>query len=101
MAKLVEQTAYDDLIVQAKSQAGALAQVYELYYDRIYRFCVHRLYNKTTAEDITKTMAVCMVCGASANKTQRLIESDERIVVGAGETYEPRCRKCYRPPVSG
>lgn len=49
------------------------------------------------AESITKTMAVCMVCGAPANKTQRLIESDERIVVGAGEAYEPRCRKCYRP----
>jgi thymidine kinase len=52
------------------------------------------------AESITKTMAVCMVCGAPANKTQRLIESDERIVVGAGETYEPRCRKCYSPPKS-
>jgi len=49
------------------------------------------------AENITKTMAVCMVCGAPANKTQRLIESDERIVVGAGEAYEPRCRKCYEP----
>jgi thymidine kinase len=53
------------------------------------------------AEDITKTMAVCMVCGAAANKTQRLIQSDERIVVGAGEVYEPRCRKCYEPPKSG
>jgi thymidine kinase len=50
------------------------------------------------AESITKTMAVCMVCGAPANKTQRLIESEERIVVGAGETYEPRCRKCFKPP---
>lgn len=50
------------------------------------------------AESITKTMAVCMVCGEPANRTQRLIESDERIVVGAGETYEPRCRKCFRPP---
>jgi thymidine kinase len=52
------------------------------------------------AENITKTMAVCMVCGASANKTQRLIESDERIVVGSGEAYEPRCRKCFKPPES-
>lgn len=52
------------------------------------------------AENITKTMAVCMVCGAPANKTQRLIESDERIVVGSGEAYEPRCRQCYRPPKS-
>lgn len=49
------------------------------------------------AENITKTMAVCMVCGAPANKTQRLTENDERIVVGAGEIYEPRCRKCYKP----
>jgi thymidine kinase len=53
------------------------------------------------AESITKTMAVCMRCGAPANKTQRLIDSAERIVVGAGETYEPRCRKCFRPPDSG
>ena len=52
------------------------------------------------AESITKTMAVCMVCGEPANRTQRLIESDERIVVGAGEAYEPRCRKCFRPPES-
>jgi thymidine kinase len=53
------------------------------------------------ADEITKIMAVCMVCGAAANKTQRLIKSDERIVVGSGEAYEPRCRKCYRPPKSG
>jgi thymidine kinase len=53
------------------------------------------------AEEITKTMAVCMVCGAAANKTQRLTESHERFVVGGGETYEPRCRRCYRPPKSG
>jgi thymidine kinase len=50
------------------------------------------------AEEITKTMAVCMVCGAPANRTQRLTESEERIVVGAGETYEPRCRRCFVPP---
>ena len=53
------------------------------------------------AESITKTMAVCMRCGAPANKTQRLIASDERIVVGAGETYEPRCRSCFEPPPTG
>jgi thymidine kinase len=48
------------------------------------------------AESITKIMAVCMVCGAPANKTQRLIDSDERIVVGTGGTYEPRCRACFQ-----
>jgi RNA polymerase sigma-70 factor (ECF subfamily) len=53
MAKPVEQTPYDDLVIQAKTEAQALARLYELYYDRIYAFCVHRLYSRTTAEDIT------------------------------------------------
>jgi RNA polymerase sigma-70 factor (ECF subfamily) len=56
MAKPVGQTAYDDLVVLAKTQAGALGRLYELYYDRIFRFCVHRLFNKTTAEDVTSTV---------------------------------------------
>ena len=56
MAKPVEQTAYDNLVVLAKTQAGALGRLYELYYDRIFRFCVHRLFNKTTAEDVTSSV---------------------------------------------
>ncbi len=58
MAKPVEQTAYDDLVVLAKTQAGALGGLYELYYERIYRFCVHRLFNRATAEDITSSVFV-------------------------------------------
>jgi RNA polymerase sigma-70 factor (ECF subfamily) len=56
MAKPVEQTGYDDLVVLAKSQAAALGRLYELYYDRIFRFCVHRLFNRATAEDVTSTV---------------------------------------------
>lgn len=56
MAKPVGQTGYDDLIVAAKTQASALGQLYDLYYDRILRFCVHRLFNRTTAEDITSSV---------------------------------------------
>ena len=56
MAKPVEQTAYDDLVILAKTQAGALGKLYELYYDRIFRFCVHRLLNRTTAEDVTSSV---------------------------------------------
>jgi len=56
MAKPVEETAYDDLVIQARSQAAALARLYELYYDRIYRFCVHRLFNRATAEDVTSSV---------------------------------------------
>ncbi len=56
MAKPVEQTAYDDLVILAKSQAAALGRLYELYYDRIFRFCVHRLFNRSTAEDVTSSV---------------------------------------------
>jgi thymidine kinase len=49
------------------------------------------------AEYITKTLAICMVCGAPANHTQRLVASSERVLVGAQGTYEARCRKCFDP----
>ena len=49
------------------------------------------------AEYITKTLAICMVCGSPANHTQRLVASSERVLVGAGGTYEARCRHCFDP----
>ena len=49
------------------------------------------------AEYITKTLAICMVCGAPANHTQRLVASKERVLVGAQGTYEARCRQCFDP----
>lgn len=47
------------------------------------------------AEYITKTLAVCVRCGNPANRTQRLIASADRIVVGAADIYEARCRHCH------
>ena len=49
------------------------------------------------AEYITKTLAICMVCGGPASHTQRLVASKERVLVGASGTYEARCRHCYDP----
>ncbi len=49
------------------------------------------------AEYITKTLAICMVCGNPANHTQRLVASSERVLVGAQGTYEARCRHCFDP----
>jgi len=50
------------------------------------------------AEYITKTLAICVVCGAPAGRTQRVGGRDERILVGSSEYYEARCRNCYAPP---
>jgi thymidine kinase len=52
------------------------------------------------AESITKMLAVCMQCGAPAKHTQRLVESDDLIVVGASGAYEARCRRCFEPGIS-
>jgi thymidine kinase len=51
----------------------------------------------TLAESITKTLAICMRCGNPAKHTQRLVESDDLIVVGAAGMYEARCRRCFEP----
>ena len=47
------------------------------------------------AEYITKTLAICVVCGAPANRTYRKIKRGGRVVVGGSELYEARCRRCY------
>jgi thymidine kinase len=51
------------------------------------------------AELITKTLAICMRCGNPGKHTQRLVESDDLIVVGAAGLYEARCRRCFEPGV--
>ena len=52
------------------------------------------------AEYITKTLAICMVCGNPANCTQRLVASGDLVLVGAEGTYEARCRRCFDPSLS-
>ncbi|MBL8182535.1 MAG: thymidine kinase [Blastocatellia bacterium] len=49
------------------------------------------------AEFITKTHAICVKCGGTANYSQRTVESDARVEVGASDKYEARCRKCFVP----
>lgn len=56
----------------------------------------------TTAEFVTKLTAVCSNCGAPATRTQRFVDgqpanyNDPTILVGAQESYEPRCRHCHQ-----
>lgn len=56
------------------------------------------------AEDVTKLHAICMICGQSASRTQRLVNGqpasyDEPIIlVGAQESYEARCRRHHIVP---
>jgi thymidine kinase len=49
------------------------------------------------AEYITKTHAICVRCGRPANYSQRTVEVEGRVVVGAADAYEARCRRCFVP----
>lgn len=51
----------------------------------------------TRAEYVTKSLAVCHRCGGAGMFTQRVIQSDELVVLGAEGAYEARCRFCYTP----
>ena len=51
------------------------------------------------AEYITKTLAICVVCGNPADRTQRKTHNADRVLVGAKDIYEARCRRCFEPPI--
>jgi RNA polymerase sigma-70 factor, ECF subfamily len=63
MANILTQTEENDLVIRAKRDAHALEQLYELYYERIFRFCVYRLYDKEIAEDVTSTIFLAVARG--------------------------------------
>lgn len=50
------------------------------------------------AEYITKTHAICVICGNPANHTQRTTKDRDTVIVGADNIYEARCRNCFEPP---
>jgi len=54
------------------------------------------------AELVTKNLAICSRCGEEAHYSQLLSGAETasgRILVGAKESYEARCRKCFEPPL--
>jgi thymidine kinase len=56
------------------------------------------------AEVVDKLHAICVLCGAPASRTQRLIGGrpapydSPTIMVGAADAYEARCRACHEVP---
>ncbi|HET7898664.1 MAG TPA: thymidine kinase [Flavisolibacter sp.] len=47
------------------------------------------------ADYVTKLHAICMKCGNIANYSYRIIPNEEKIMLGAKNAYEPRCRVCF------
>ena len=49
------------------------------------------------SEFISKELAICVVCGNPANRSQRVVAAENTVLVGAAESYEARCRRCFTP----
>jgi len=89
----------DDLVEVAMMLAGAGKQVIVAGLDNDY---LGRPFEPIPslilrAEYVTKSLAVCHRCGGPGLFTQRVVHSDELVVLGATDAYEARCRRCYNP----
>jgi len=49
------------------------------------------------AEYIQKTLAICVVCGNPADRSQRIVKGDSVVLVGEADAYEARCRLHWSP----
>ena len=52
------------------------------------------------AEDIQKVHAICVRCGSPANHSHRLTASEQLVVLGEKDSYEPLCRHCYNAAIA-
>ena len=51
------------------------------------------------AEDIQKVHAICVKCGSPANHSHRLSSSNQLVVLGETDLYEPLCRHCFNAAI--
>ena len=66
----------------------------ELDYKRRPFGCMPKLL--AMANKVTKLTAICSQCSDEAYYSQRLINNEEIVLVGASECYEPRCREHHK-----
>lgn len=58
-------------------------------------------YLMAIAEEVRKVHAICVRCGNLANHSHRLSNSEELVVLGEKDAYEPLCRDCYNKAMAG
>ncbi len=52
---------YNDLINQAQTSYNAFALLYRRHYDAVFKYCVHRLFDRHLAEDVTSQVFLKVV----------------------------------------
>lgn len=52
------------------------------------------------ADDVSKVHAICVRCGNLAYVSHRLVEKEQRVLLGEVNEYEPLCRECYQKAIA-
>ena len=47
------------------------------------------------ADQVSKLHAICTKCGDDACRSKRLTDQKDVVALGANDTYEARCRRCF------
>ena len=51
----------EDLIAKARQEPAAFARLYRRHYDAVFRYCLHRLFGRQTAEDVTSAVFLSVI----------------------------------------
>jgi thymidine kinase len=46
-------------------------------------------------DELIPLRAICSQCGEEASHTKKMVPSQETILIGGSESYQPRCRRCF------
>jgi len=63
MARLIGPVDNDNRVLEAKTDPQALGDLYDRHYGPVLRFCVHRLFDKTDAEDVVSAVFLAVAQG--------------------------------------
>ena len=63
MAKEIQDIDQDVLVKMAAADPSALGLLYDIYYDKIFRYCIHRLRYRQVAEDVTSSIFLSAAAG--------------------------------------
>lgn len=89
----------DDLVSTCEEMANRGLRVIVAALDQDYRGQPFGSVPKlmAVAEYVTKNLAICVVCGNPANRSQRISGGSTQVELGATDRYEARCRRCFHP----
>ncbi len=64
----------DSLVTRARSDRAALGQLYEQFAERVYRYCLYRLFVPAVAQDVTSAVFLTVAQGVPGFRGKTLVQ---------------------------